>query len=51
MFIPFFFQLLKYFIQNTSYKNRLALLEILNLNKSKKWLEAKSLLINVDHFK
>lgn len=35
----------KYFIQDTSYKNRLVLLEVLNLNKSKKWLEAKSLLL------
>ncbi len=36
---------IKYFIQDTSYKNKLVLLEILNLNKSKKWLEAKGLLI------
>jgi tetratricopeptide (TPR) repeat protein len=35
----------KYFIADSSYKNKLILLEILNLNKSRKWNEAKALLI------
>jgi len=36
---------IKYFILDSSYRNKLVLLEILNLNKSKKWKEAKALLI------
>jgi hypothetical protein len=36
---------IKYFIGDTSYRNKLVLLEILNLNKSKKWKEAKALLL------
>lgn len=35
---------IKYFIADSSYRNKLVLLEILNLNKSKKWREAKTLL-------
>lgn len=36
---------IKYFIADSSYRNKLVLLEILNLNKSKKWCEAKALLL------
>lgn len=36
---------IKYFIADSSYSNKLLLLEILNLHKSAKWLEAKALLI------
>ncbi|MFZ4797151.1 MAG: hypothetical protein ACOYMA_06625 [Bacteroidia bacterium] len=36
---------IKYFIGDSSYRNKLVLLEILNLNKSKKWREAKALLL------
>jgi hypothetical protein len=36
---------IKYFISDSTYKNKLVLLEIMSLNKSKKWNEAKALLI------
>lgn len=39
---------IKYFINDTSYRERIVLLDVLNLNRSQKWEQAKQLLIQLN---
>lgn len=39
---------IKYFINDTSYRERIILLDILNLNRSQKWEQAKQLLVELN---
>ncbi len=42
---------IKYFINDTSYRERIVLLDILNLNRGQKWVEAKQLLVELNRGK